>query len=1466
MAEPLIAAETFTLTTFGLTESARTTVGSTPNRALGFPAWVILNDPDNAQHALNLVADVAWARRKAKSEPAKVRKRINDLVSAVEKSAPHILPTFLEEVARIFVAHQNISFAQQFFGKARDMEHKHGLSIDPVRHAQAFAEFARYGALSGKTLRQEARDVATRLKPQEAFDYFRNLVLIQAHAGAGLYTQFFQDLSGLAAPLGLDMQAVKLDFFADYIPTRSFPDSSSELLKEIFGYLPTLVHDHPELAEALYESIPKEWTLNRYVEMLNTTGLWEPLCADPARFAQWLDVVVAHGNRHTGFFAKTNRLFVDAVDRNRDVLVGVPCVTKSSDYHLDFLDAFVAAGMRWSTLKGVKLEDYRLDFGSWLRRHERDLSALVAFVGSQPVRPERSWLVDGLPLRALWYSAELLLGGEATRTVVRWKLEGLRDAQVRARGSLAAWQLLEWDDRFVRAPQLREVFPELVDDLLNLDPGVELAKRLQRGTLVEYAWPKFEEVVPKPFTERTVVSAAFPFVSVRRFQTLHIFDGDQVRVCELPTPDVLHTVPTGDDVFVTIVGHSKRDSYQWMWLSAGVLHAVTPSVYVCAPGEYVSYFDGTLVIGPTAIAGGDLPSEPEGLQLGFGPVYATNFADATSFTVLPGGEKISAKELNRQFVAGVLPGLELLEATAVARENSAEINVALSFTASVRESTAGSPVGVADGRHFGVSLTAGPSRWWWVSPLGTFYSTMGAFQAMEKPLGDVWYVRPPAKTGVGPSLFDAATETEIAPSRDHRGEYHVLTRLPLAGLHQLRVRNEKVSERMRECTPKQAAALIANPAKILEFADGDETLAAAIAGIIVEVSQVSGMVITVPWVETLPKFLTFLYRSVPLTPGSQPAKLPAAPEKPADVVAKPASTTPVIPAPPTLGRHFSVKLRQSLHELAKMLHLPQDASSEFALHSYVFSDFVGQEKMWLAWLSCPGQPLQKVQDYHRLLSWCVENEVLGTWRIIETPDVSSKQPEGKFWDISVAGKDFSVRLVRASTSDAPETHAWDDLFVPAAEFQTALDEILAWHTNRAKNDTQLTPCWDEVTIKDVAAQAAAVSTLPASAWESLLSGAYTSIISNAGNGNYGEDDIMSTMLKITQSRVHGFSWSQFDLFGGFHGLILGCGWHKDFLRTGPDVSKIQVAWEKLWGKPWIHLTDEMLAHIPSELGNVITPEFHADPRLGAAKRKHIAYDDSPHQSFGREPSHETNVACLLPTYLYLAQTVDAGSPPALHIAALLNYIGTFPTHSDTPVFGCDYQKARTTGIWIDKIAPQLVKESYLDTLIEHLTTGHSHSGVQQDPAVSAPTIVTDVASTLNLSPDTARYYLQLLALANPTDMNVRRWNRWTKKQLDKAQEELLAQELVVAGKRPGSRRKIFLPGGWLDKTDDGPGMETWKATHYLLWKDTKCRPVVVSCPPMIPYSHLFAEVWARHTSGDKPGYEELSTQSYRLKH
>lgn len=241
---------------------------------------------------------------------------------------------------------------------------------------------------------------------------------------------------------------------------------------------------------------------------------------------------------------------------------------------------------------------------------------------------------------------------------------------------------------------------------------------------------------------------------------------------------------------------------------------------------------------------------------------------------------------------------------------------------------------------------------------------------------------------------------------------------------------------------------------------------------------------------------------------------------------------------------------------------------------------------------------------------------------------------------------------------------------------------------------------------------------------------------------------------------------------------------------------------------------------------------------------------------------EENSHLLFNLYTHLARLVTPNSPTAHSLAKRLEFFATYNINQPHPLGG-DYPTSESDPDLADKHSPLLVKEGILDPLIHYLKTGTSLTGTPQDPLASAADVVADAETTLRISTDAARYFLQLLALANPTDKNIQKWNGWSTHQLKQARDELLAKNLVITAERDNTGRSVFLPGGWLPHSDTGPGIETWKTPHYPLWKAPVSRPIIPSCPPLVPYPELFQTVWQRYSSGDTPVYEELTIKPHR---
>ncbi|KOX28814.1 hypothetical protein ADK67_11400 [Saccharothrix sp. NRRL B-16348] len=154
--------------------------------------------------------------------------------------------------------------------------------------------------------------------------------------------------------------------------------------------------------------------------------------------------------------------------------------------------------------------------------------------------------------------------------------------------------------------------------------------------------------------------------------------------------------------------------------------------------------------------------------------------------------------------------------------------------------------------------------------------------------------------------------------------------------------------------------------------------------------------------------------------------------------------------------------------------------------------------------------------------------------------------------------------------------------------------------------------------------------------------------------------------------------------------------------------------------------------------------------------------------------------------------------------------------------------------------------------------GVDPAAYHQDPMVSVPALVAEVATRFGLTEDAAALYLQLLALPDPTDANVARWTGWKPARLRQARAALAGTDLVLTAKRARAGRSLFLPGGWLALSAPHLPLEMWKAPMFEYGPG---RPDALV--PLEPVADLFARAWQRVLDGDAPAYEELRTGGRR---
>jgi len=179
-------------------------VGRQKRRALGFPGWALVHDPDHARYALQVVKRFGKAARRVKSKPGFAKDDFDALATELSGAVPHFLPSFYEEAGRAYLAHCNQKYAGQMFEKARDAERVYGLEVDEDLRRESFLEFALAGGVAIKSMSNYARDLGTAADPLAAYQQFRKLCVGRTLGGLPPWAGMAAALRKLARRAGLD--------------------------------------------------------------------------------------------------------------------------------------------------------------------------------------------------------------------------------------------------------------------------------------------------------------------------------------------------------------------------------------------------------------------------------------------------------------------------------------------------------------------------------------------------------------------------------------------------------------------------------------------------------------------------------------------------------------------------------------------------------------------------------------------------------------------------------------------------------------------------------------------------------------------------------------------------------------------------------------------------------------------------------------------------------------------------------------------------------------------------------------------------------------------------------------------------------------------------------------------------------------------------------------------------------------
>ena len=1452
VSEPIIPAETTMLGLFGLHPDAQRVVGKSTQHAVGFPAWPIMNDPDNAHHALNLVAELEQIRRRPSLRRA--RTRIDAVTAQLAASAPHFVPTFLEEVARIFVGVDNRRAAQQYFGKARTVERAHGVAIDVGRHEAAFVEFAHAGVVSATELATECRAVGNRGGDvRQGFAYALRLVHAQARAGVCPSTDVVAALRQLGGYAGMDHTEVDDVLVNGLLKLPVFKKASTKL----FVTLAETLKQHPEALEVLWDVKPRKTTPLHFLRLWHAAGLLEFMHTDRTRYAQWL---VDFINSYSGDDGISDYSAVlegelaycgDALHglRVHKVLIWMP---------LNVIDLLCEHGVVWDGDR-TDASGKEADWQFWLEDdyapHRR---SLVHAARNPEIFPH---FIEGIYNFEVEKYLDVFLSHEGARDLLGKKIDEL----AKNHNSISNSNDIINDWSFLASPKIYEAYGERIKKLFEHDATDLLVAAVRTGTIAELTWPAYEQALARVRSKSKEtdfsVFNSYPAIAVVSGSYVEIVDGDvTIASGELPARyEDLHSIYTvGDKIYVFITLQNQQEPCL-MWLGDAQTYAVDDRGWGATDGYALPLSDGTRLTAFGLLE----PNEITSGIYGPGNVFTINRENSPIFSTQSSGDNVRLWT-DHSFVDWEGTAEEALEKLDVcsygidisAIPENAKICAESLTCIPACPTTKKSLLGVVKDHHVYIVYSC-DYKFFIMSPHGTFESGVYIKGAFPRPGGGIWL----ASYSTNKAWKDAETGAKITL----QDKNSILANIPFAAFHQFYYRDKRASVFMRNYSREQAQQVIA------ATTDDD------VRSIFSTQLEVTDNVLLDELVATQKIIRKHVAAFQKLAKGLM------------DDISPP-----------------SISINDAAAELLYIYadKLPSENSYTTSHHAKIVASFIADPKNFsttytedidAAWI--------KFMHNERAIIGMLGSPLLPHLYSANNAFVDLVDFFRTATMLGIFGNGWRCALVKIGTFKRideaadifPVGSVIDGCLAIESEYDWGVDEccisrFILMPDDREKVGEYTVTHQKHVPMKaeDIIACLDALAAAP----ERVLGDNVVNTISCGtalpsasiryffGGMKKDENDKFSSRYKFTTAEekvtqlhysfledryLDHFSDDQHDSpdISGFLQLLAQAvppGNPVSYIDHGPDLNAIISYWHERLGEPGIHITADTYYKVLVDSHLLSEPLWYV-PRYETLFSR-TKLDDS---------SFASNYCDCLAAYLHLAQNLELNDPGRPFVAHKLTWLRESveknlknSEYLAAVPFGSSFTDPGFTGDKRPDVqAIRLLMDGYLDTYIADLSIVHDVEGCPWDPAVSAPEVVDQVATQLNVSHDAARYYLQLLGLMYPTDADVRRWNGWDAASHRAAVAELANRGLIVEGHRARAGRSWFLPGAWLEGVKKDRPVEEWKARHYLLWQDVKVRPVLPGSPLLMPITQLYQQVWQRYISGDVPGYVELRTKKYR---
>lgn len=550
----------------------KTAVGRTRKRALGFPAWALVNHPTKARFALEVMREFRKAATRVSTKPGHAKDAFAEIAKKLERSVPEFMPSYWEEVGRAFLAEEATSLAAQSFEKARAAERAYKLPVDEDLRAAAYLEFTAAGAVPAKSLSGYASDLVAAFGPKEAERRFLELNLQRIKAGIAPWTGMARELAKLSKAAGRGAEA-ETAFLSEVLASPSLKKAPPDFWASYRTALVKLAGESDEAKRRVLWLFPEprgfEKFLPSWLDLLEEIGAVEAVTesGEAARFASALTRFVTYaegwGDRETPlspkYFALLEALAPALAKLGEPLdLASFQRWGDEGVYSPDVLEAALELGLALAPPKGegpsISLGDFFSKDPVRLSEHPDYGKLLTQAVGHRFGRADFEACARGK--KGLVAARRSHLMGVVAR-LDEGALPSLKNSLETLTESTSAATFAE--------------FPEAAAAIEKVDVGRALARSLRGGIIDELCWPDYEAALaalsgPKAEVE---IHGTRQNPLVRAGRKVIVFEG-RARKKELDLPAIAkepsHIVYLDGDLLLSFYD-SKEHKEQGLWAS-----------------------------------------------------------------------------------------------------------------------------------------------------------------------------------------------------------------------------------------------------------------------------------------------------------------------------------------------------------------------------------------------------------------------------------------------------------------------------------------------------------------------------------------------------------------------------------------------------------------------------------------------------------------------------------------------------------------------------------------------------------------------------------------------------------------------------------------------------------------------------------------------------------------------------------